>query len=440
MGSPSESPTSLAYQQLREQTFPSIQRLRESAPFYDPIPLTERFVQAIWADQIFDTHRLRTLSGESLEILSPGNWNSEGGPDFRNAKIRIGNQTWMGDVEIHLHSTGWKDHRHSLNHAYDHVILDVSLWEAVDAKEIKTSQGHVVPQLALHPYLQSSLGELLESLDPDRYPMPPTRVQPQKWLSHLTRDEILLQVESAGVYRLEQKAARIRKEMDDVDPSQTAYQVLSEALGYKHNKFAFREIARRQSWKKLTQQTSLEDRIEILLSEGARHPLRLAQVRPANHPQRRLAALAILTHPHPCVAAWFLQILTDLPHHLSPPKITHAFWSFRYSRNGTVLRKPVSLLGRDRWLEIVTNVILPFGMAQAQSSDPEFVYQILQHYERLPVSQAHRISKQAAYELNIPPPKTMRQQQGLTQIAQDFGFLLPQAVDSLPPSQPISPV
>jgi len=411
------------YRAFRETLFP-IRRLREPAPFHEPIPVTERLVQAIWADQIFDARHLHTRDGEPIQILHAGTWNSEGGPDFCNAKIRIGNHTRCGDVEIHLHATGWKEHQHEKNPAYDRVILDVCLWDLPRASGAVTSRGEPVPQLVLHPHLQSSLDELLESLDPDRYPMTPARVHPRDFLQDFSKTELIAHVESAALYRFEQKVDRIRDEIARSGASQVAYQLLAEALGYKHNKFVFREIARHLSWERLRRMPNVDDRIELLLSEATRHPIRLGQVRPANHPQRRLAALAILTARHPDLPAWFQQLVFEFKKFPPAPRLEHPFWSFRYSAQGNALRKPISLLGSERWLEILTNVILPFCSAQTGRDKPR-EEQLLNRYMQLPASQPNRASRKTGYDLGLPEPLWMFQQQGLLQIAQDAGFLKP---------------
>lgn len=64
--------------------------------------MNEQLLQYIWQFQYFNKSELQTTDGEVLEIIQPGKINSNQGPDFINAKIKIGNTVWAGNVELHL--------------------------------------------------------------------------------------------------------------------------------------------------------------------------------------------------------------------------------------------------------------------------------------------------------------------------------------------------
>jgi hypothetical protein len=87
--------------------------------------MTEEFLQFTWMYRLFDTRSLSTTSDETLEIIKPGEHNTDGGPDFTNARIKIGSTTWAGNIEIHLNASDWKKHNHHRNKAYDNIILHV---------------------------------------------------------------------------------------------------------------------------------------------------------------------------------------------------------------------------------------------------------------------------------------------------------------------------
>src|SRR5687768_11789850 len=90
--------------------------------------MTERLLQFIWQLRYFNKQALATTRGEALHILFPGIFNKNQGPDFSEAKIKIGNTTWAGNVEIHVKSSDWKKHQHDSDRNYDTVILHV-VWE-----------------------------------------------------------------------------------------------------------------------------------------------------------------------------------------------------------------------------------------------------------------------------------------------------------------------
>ena len=87
-------------------------------------PMNCRHCRAIAADRPFDGE-LTTAEGEAIEIVNNGYRNTDSGPDFKEAKIRIGSTLWAGNVEIHVRTSDWNRHRHQYDKAYDNVILHV---------------------------------------------------------------------------------------------------------------------------------------------------------------------------------------------------------------------------------------------------------------------------------------------------------------------------
>ncbi|MGZ3778069.1 MAG: DUF2851 family protein, partial [Mucilaginibacter sp.] len=71
---------------------------------------TEDFIHYIWKFRLFDRENLQTTAGESIEVFSAGLQNSDSGPDFHNARLRIGDTAWAGNVEIHINSSDWHKH------------------------------------------------------------------------------------------------------------------------------------------------------------------------------------------------------------------------------------------------------------------------------------------------------------------------------------------
>jgi len=88
-------------------------------------PMTERLLQYIWQFQYFNSKELHTNEEESLQVIHPGTFNTNQGPDFTEAKIKIGDTTWAGSIELHINSSDWKNHKHSNDSNYKNVILHV---------------------------------------------------------------------------------------------------------------------------------------------------------------------------------------------------------------------------------------------------------------------------------------------------------------------------
>ena len=108
--------------------------------------MRESILHYVWQHKLFIAQQLFTTEGEPVAVIDVGKYNTDAGPDFFNAKIRIGETLWAGNVEIHTRSTDWNKHSHHSDKAYDSVILHVV--SEVDG-EIFRADGAKIPQLVL---------------------------------------------------------------------------------------------------------------------------------------------------------------------------------------------------------------------------------------------------------------------------------------------------
>lgn len=106
----------------------------------------ERLLHYVWKHKLLPLKALLTTDGEALEIIDPGLANANAGPDFFNAKVRIGQTVWAGNVEIHMRSSDWFRHGHDTDEAYDNVVLHVA--SVIDG-DVTTASGKRLPQLQL---------------------------------------------------------------------------------------------------------------------------------------------------------------------------------------------------------------------------------------------------------------------------------------------------
>jgi len=119
----------------------------------------EKFLYEIWKEQKFETNLL-TNEGEKISIIDTGHQNKElGGPDFLNARIKIGNITYCGDVEIDSFYSDWKNHGHNLNKKYNKVILHATLNHDSNNSFVYTQEGRKVQSLPLENFLVNDLRE-----------------------------------------------------------------------------------------------------------------------------------------------------------------------------------------------------------------------------------------------------------------------------------------
>ena len=158
----------------------------------------EALLQYVWKHKMFPLGQLATVDGRAVEVIDTGLQNTDAGPDFFNAKVKIGGTVWVGNVELHDKSSAWTAHGHDRDHAYDNVVLHVAT--EIDG-DVATAGGRVVPQMRLEvPQAVAANYEALLSID--RYP-PCFAVIPRLdrltvhgWMSRLVAERLELKTEA----------------------------------------------------------------------------------------------------------------------------------------------------------------------------------------------------------------------------------------------------
>jgi len=115
--------------------------------------ISENILYDIWKTQHFQTS-LMTVNGDDLSVLDAGTHNTdEAGPDFKNARIRIGNLTYVGDIEIDCDYSDWKSHGHNIDIKYAKVILHATLFNKGSYGFVYTRDGRKVPSICLSEFV-----------------------------------------------------------------------------------------------------------------------------------------------------------------------------------------------------------------------------------------------------------------------------------------------
>jgi hypothetical protein len=199
--------------------------------------VNEDFIHFIWKNSLFDQSALKTVDGEELSIRKLGFHNMHAGPDFLDARIRIGKRTWAGHVEIHLKSSNWYEHNHQEDEAYENVILHVVL---EDDKPVSYLDGALIPTLVIEEKIDWSYFDNYQQLLKSKAWIPCEStiswIKPIDWSSWITR---------LAVSRLERKTGKIllRLHRNKGDWAETLYQLLAESFGLKVNGEAFLLLA-----------------------------------------------------------------------------------------------------------------------------------------------------------------------------------------------------
>ena len=195
----------------------------------------EQLLHYVWKHKLFPLSPLTTNDGREVEVIDPGLHNSNAGPDFFNAKVKIGGMLWVGNVEIHSRTSDWYLHGHDCDRAYDNVVLHVV--ETIDG-EVTDHQGRLIPQLKLDipEHVKAHYSQLLSV---DSYP-PCYQIVPS--LSSLTIHSWMAALQTE---RLERKTKDIeRRALLKNGSWEDAYFVtLARNYGFGINSDAFEQWA-----------------------------------------------------------------------------------------------------------------------------------------------------------------------------------------------------
>lgn len=222
--------------------------------------MKEEFLYYLWKFRKFNAEDLKTSEGEEILLIQPGTRNEHSGPDFFNAKIKIGNQLWAGNVEMHLKSSDWYLHQHETDSNYDNVILHV-VWE--HDVEIYRKNSTTIPTLELRKIVDlSALSHYRDLLE-----KPHSKINCEDDFGNFSNFQMNHWLERLYFERLETKAVFIQKVLHDTGNNweATCFILISRSFGLNINGETFQAIA--QSFNFTTIQKLQHDqfRMEALL-------------------------------------------------------------------------------------------------------------------------------------------------------------------------------
>ena len=199
--------------------------------------MSEYFLHYIWQFQYFDKLELLTSEGEEVKVFHPGFRNIHSGPDFYNARVQIGAMNWVGSVEIHIHASGWVDHHHNTDPAYENVVLHV-VWK--NDKHVFRNDGSLLPVIELKNRVEEHLLLQMKTLvnSPEQIPCASS-------FSKVSSLNIVSALDRVMIERLETKSNVVleRFERNNHDWEETCYQLLSRNFGFKVNAEPFQQLS-----------------------------------------------------------------------------------------------------------------------------------------------------------------------------------------------------
>lgn len=132
-------------------------RVRELQGLYGPVQVLETRIQQVWGLQELREGEWLCVGGEPLRVHHGGYLNRGVGPDFRDARIELGGQLHVGDVEVHLYREDWWRHGHDRDRRYEQVILHAVLFPGGVQREVRVASGRAVAEWVMGPWLTRDL-------------------------------------------------------------------------------------------------------------------------------------------------------------------------------------------------------------------------------------------------------------------------------------------
>jgi hypothetical protein len=219
--------------------------------------MKEEFLHYVWKYRLFDQVAFTDIDGNSIEVVAPGEYNRDSGPDFFNARIRTAGALWAGNVEIHLNSSDWSRHGHQNDPAYNNVILHVV---GRDDMRSETASGTILPVAVLKP-LPEVYDKYLE------FTNNPLLIACQKDLARVDSYLKSHWITCLAMERLQEKAEAIGEIFRETgsDWEETFYRLLARYFGARVNTDNFERLARALPLKLVRKHADNPLQVEALL-------------------------------------------------------------------------------------------------------------------------------------------------------------------------------
>ncbi len=369
--------------------------------------MNEDFLHYIWKYKLFEKETLITNNGKQIEILSTGMHNHDAGPDFLNAKIKIEDTIWVGNVEIHINASDWDKHLHQHNPAYNNVILHVVYLN--DAKVFNNNKQEI-NTLSLH--FDDQIFKKYESLKSKTHD-----IACHSFVEKIDNFTLSHWTEKLLIERLEQKTQLVENLLESTknDWNECFYIFLSRSFGFNLNNYAFEMLAKSLPQRILAKHKNNLFALEALLFGQAgmltdkqiddeyylnlqkeyaflqkKYELtpiesylwKFLRLRPVNFPTIRISQLARLIHDSQSLLSQIVEMksLKELEN-LFDLQVSE-YWLTHYTF-GKLSEKKNKSFGKSSIDLLIINSIIPFlflyGKKQKQAKVEDFALQLLEN-------------------------------------------------------------
>lgn len=354
----------------------------------------EVLMQYVWQFRLWPTHDMSTTDGRRIVVVDPGLLNRDAGPDFFNAKVKIGDTMWCGNEEVHVRASDWYRHHHDGDAAYDSVVLHIV---DIDDADIIRSDGHKIPQMVMKcsPDFSSKYNEMVNN----HFRELPCGNE----ISTLPGLYICDWLSALAFERLYAKADRIGNILQATGDNwmDVIYQTLARALGFSINSQPFELLARSTPLKHMLHHTDSLFSIEAMLfgqsglldkiSPGdeyvesltqeykflaAKYSLqksdnmawKMGRMRPQNFPHRRIAALAQIISRNFVFSNRILEIGSEEEARKLFDVSLSGYWASHYSFNDGGNAVGEKAFSYASVTVLLINIVVPVVFAYALST------------------------------------------------------------------------
>lgn len=439
----------------------------------DRSPIVEELIFQLWEHGYFTTLALTTDDRRVIQIISLGQKNLDSGPDFKDITIKIDEQIYQGDLEIHRSENDWYLHGHHHDSAYNNVILHLVIGtKSSDQQIIRLNQQQVLAQVFV------DISERQMQYLTKKYNLSIPKLSPSIKCKLIDYD-LLAIIEQAALTRLTLKAERFKEDRQQNSWNQIIYMGLMEALGYSKNQRPFRKLSQLLPIEVLfrniqdlnessiikiqallfgvagllpsqdpklsikdeesihyistVEQLWKEIKSSIGITPMNKEEWQFFRLRPSNFPTRRLAGASYILARFVKLGLLetFLKIFYGLKNR--PDQIineleklfvckTEGYWANHYLfEESKILRTQSTLIGQDRARDITVNIVLPSILAYAEEiEDSQLKITLLQVYRQYPKLASNQIINNMKKLIRVNFINTASRQQGLIHLYQMY--------------------
>jgi hypothetical protein len=421
------------------------------------ISISEKEAALLW--QQLAGKIISSADGEALTVIYPGRPSCDSGPDFRDAVISNGLRLVRGDVEIHLKSSDWYNHKHHFNAAYNSVVLHAVVWHDCDSATLLQS-GREVPVLSLtnalryQPYLL------------------PDRLACYQILDRMDGPTLGKLLNTAGEQRFREKAMRFQVDMSrpvsgELNAGQALFRGIMRALGYARNTRPFEQLASKLPLVSIESKAGLVLKQAMLLGTAGLLPSQrqpgqrsterevrkleqawqsvarsvvpmsydewtFSHIYPNNSPVRRIIAQGYLLERYRArkLATGILQLIRKTPPSNGKQAIekgltvaAEGHWRDYFDFNTRSKTELPTVLGSSKAGEIAVNVLLPFAYAWGRVfNEPDLMDKAIRLYSDYPRLANNEITRHMLRQLCLGDShsSTACLQQGLIHVFRKY--------------------